>query len=199
ETGQFYNDNRYYDPGRGGYDQPDPIGQAGGIGIYLYGLDNPLSNIDPLGLYPLPSPGTPLPSPSPAPGPGPGIGTVPNYSPPANDPNFEPEAPGLGGLAMRACIAQPELCIVAGSLWPTDAGKQGDETKPGGDSNVVPFPGDSRRPIPNQCPVDEDGKEDRCAALYKSTLDTCASLTGKKRFMCAAAALENYKQCMEEK
>jgi RHS repeat-associated protein len=52
ETGEFYNGPRYYDPGRGGYDQPDPIGQAGGIGIYIYGLNNPLSNIDPLGLCP---------------------------------------------------------------------------------------------------------------------------------------------------
>jgi len=52
ETGLFYNDNRYYDPGRGGYDQADPIGQAGGIGLYIYGNNNPLSYIDPTGLMP---------------------------------------------------------------------------------------------------------------------------------------------------
>lgn len=50
ETSMFYNGPRYYDPGRGGYDQPDPIGQRGGLGLYVYGLNNPLSRIDPLGL-----------------------------------------------------------------------------------------------------------------------------------------------------
>jgi RHS repeat-associated protein len=50
ETGEFYNGARYYNSGIGGFDQPDPIGQAGGIGIYVYGLDNPLINNDPLGL-----------------------------------------------------------------------------------------------------------------------------------------------------
>ncbi|MFC0085206.1 RHS repeat-associated core domain-containing protein [Dyella flava] len=54
ETGQFYNLNRYYDAGRGGYDQPDPIGQLGGIGLYIYGLNNPLLHNDPMGLFPPP-------------------------------------------------------------------------------------------------------------------------------------------------
>jgi RHS repeat-associated protein len=50
ETGEFYNGARDYNSSIGGFDQPDPIGQEGGIGIYLYGLDNPLINNDPSGL-----------------------------------------------------------------------------------------------------------------------------------------------------
>ncbi|WP_460501630.1 RHS repeat-associated core domain-containing protein, partial [Dyella jejuensis] len=50
ETAEVYNGARDYNSGIGGFDQPDPIGQEGGIGIYLYGLDNPLINNDPSGL-----------------------------------------------------------------------------------------------------------------------------------------------------
>jgi RHS repeat-associated protein len=50
ETGQFSNGPRYYDPGTGGFDQPDPLGQRGGIGLYIYVSDDPLSNVDPSGL-----------------------------------------------------------------------------------------------------------------------------------------------------
>jgi RHS repeat-associated protein len=50
ETGQFSNGPRYFDPGTGGFDQPDPLGQRGGIGLYIYVSDDPLSNVDPSGL-----------------------------------------------------------------------------------------------------------------------------------------------------
>lgn len=50
ETGQFSNGPRYYDSGRGGYDQPDPIGQRGGLGLYVYSDNNPLLYADPSGL-----------------------------------------------------------------------------------------------------------------------------------------------------
>jgi RHS repeat-associated protein len=203
ETGLLHNGFRDYCPECGRYIQTDPIGQTGGPSTYAYVGSSPLSNIDPLGLYPLPSPGTPLPSPSPAPSPAPGTGTVPNYGPPANEPNFEPDAPGSGldGLAMRACVAQPELCIVVGSLWPTDAGKPGDETKPGGDSNVVPFPGDRRRPN-NTCPQqDDDGDgDDRCEKNLKRDLATCKSMGkrgGKQAYeVCRQQAMLRYSNCL---
>ena len=51
ETGLYYNNRRDYDPFRGRYMQPDPIGLAGGINPYLYAANNPLSYIDPSGLY----------------------------------------------------------------------------------------------------------------------------------------------------
>ena len=52
ETNTFYNYFRdCYDPGTGRFCQPDPIGLAGGsLSIYTYANQNPLSNIDPLGL-----------------------------------------------------------------------------------------------------------------------------------------------------
>ncbi|QYG06667.1 RHS repeat-associated core domain-containing protein [Janthinobacterium sp. PAMC25594] len=50
ETGLHYNYLRDYDPALGRYLTPDPMGQ-GGINPYAYVSDNPLTNIDPLGLY----------------------------------------------------------------------------------------------------------------------------------------------------
>ena len=54
ETGLHYNYFRDYDSDGGRYIQADPIGIAGGLNIYEYGRSNPLTYIDPLGLYGLP-------------------------------------------------------------------------------------------------------------------------------------------------
>ena len=44
----------------------------------------------------------------------------------------------------------------------------------------------------------EDKKKKNCQALKDSILATCASLTGRKKFACFAAAQESYQQCMSE-
>ncbi|NPT38652.1 RHS repeat-associated core domain-containing protein [Paraburkholderia xenovorans] len=49
ETGLHYNTLRYYDPDIGRFTTPDPIGLAGGVNLYAYGV-NPISWIDPWGL-----------------------------------------------------------------------------------------------------------------------------------------------------
>src|SRR5450830_232082 len=48
EIGLHYNTFRFYDPDVGRFTTPDPIGLAGGLNLYAYGI-NPIAWIDPLG------------------------------------------------------------------------------------------------------------------------------------------------------
>ncbi|MDP2371419.1 RHS repeat domain-containing protein, partial [Rhodoferax sp.] len=50
ETGLHYNRHRYYDPSRGEYLTPDPLGTPDGPNPYAYVRYNPLKYIDPEGL-----------------------------------------------------------------------------------------------------------------------------------------------------
>jgi RHS repeat-associated protein len=50
ESGLHYNDQRYYDPDRGRYLTPDPLGLRGGLNAYAYAGNNPVRYSDPLGL-----------------------------------------------------------------------------------------------------------------------------------------------------
>lgn len=51
ETGLHYNYLRDYDPLLGRYLAPDPLGVSAGTNPYTYASNNPLTNVDPLGLY----------------------------------------------------------------------------------------------------------------------------------------------------
>ncbi|MDF3982573.1 RHS repeat-associated core domain-containing protein [Luteibacter sp. PPL554] len=52
ESGLNYNGARYYESATGRFPQPDPSGFNGGVGLYVYGLNNPLFYFDSLGLDP---------------------------------------------------------------------------------------------------------------------------------------------------
>ena len=107
ETGLHNNLNRDYDNTIGKYTEVDPIGQAGGIGVYLYALDNPLMYADPLGLQVIPVPEfRPVPVP------------IPDFPAPKHVyPNLDPVA---------LCLAAGPTCIVpaakaamgAENIWP---------------------------------------------------------------------------------
>ena len=47
--------------------------------------------------------------------------------------------------------------------------------------------------------MEDDDEDDNCEALYQSTLRTCASLKGRKKFMCFEAARENREQCYQQR
>lgn len=49
-TGQFYNQNRYYNPELGRYMEADPIGLEGGLNPYTYAGSNPVMYFDATGL-----------------------------------------------------------------------------------------------------------------------------------------------------
>ena len=49
ETGLCLLTHRYYDPGTGRFLNRDPIGYVGGVNVYGYVANSPLSRIDPLG------------------------------------------------------------------------------------------------------------------------------------------------------
>jgi len=54
--------------------------------------------------------------------------------------------------------------------------------------------------IKEKCGMNEAADDDdNCEALYKSTLRTCASLSGKKKFRCYEAARENREQCYQQR
>ncbi len=52
ETGLHQNRWRPYDPSRGRYLSPDPLGLAGGLNLYAYAGNDPIGQADPLGLFP---------------------------------------------------------------------------------------------------------------------------------------------------
>jgi RHS repeat-associated protein len=65
-TGLIYYRARWYDPQQGRFLSEDPIGHEGGLNLYSYVDNDPISFTDPLGLQSMPRPAkTPTPTPTP--------------------------------------------------------------------------------------------------------------------------------------
>jgi RHS repeat-associated protein len=62
ETGLYYNYHRYYDPMTGRYVTPDPIGLEGGINLFTYVQNNPITFSDPSGEQVIKNPPKQLPN-----------------------------------------------------------------------------------------------------------------------------------------
>jgi len=52
--------------------------------------------------------------------------------------------------------------------------------------------------VKNWCEASNEDREKHCQTLKNSVLATCASLTGRKKFACFAAAQATYEACMAE-
>ena len=50
-----YSGYRYYDPVTGRWPSRDPIGENGGVNLYVFGINNPNAYVDILGLDPMDS------------------------------------------------------------------------------------------------------------------------------------------------
>ncbi|MGA2801371.1 MAG: RHS repeat-associated core domain-containing protein [Verrucomicrobiota bacterium] len=57
ETGLYYYGYRYYDPITGRWPDRDPLGEQGGFNLYAFARNNPITKVDPLGLYNWGTPG----------------------------------------------------------------------------------------------------------------------------------------------
>ena len=50
EVGLYYSRARFYSPRKGRFLERDPLGYAGGMGLYIYCKNNPINHVDPFGL-----------------------------------------------------------------------------------------------------------------------------------------------------
>ncbi|TCJ15239.1 RHS repeat protein [Parasulfuritortus cantonensis] len=114
ETGINYNYYRDYDPSTGRYIEADPIGLEGGLNLYAYANQNPLTYVDPNGLAGV------LPGPVPFPVPGP---VTPGYgSGGSRGDDFGGLFPGMGGKDSGSYFRTPRW-----PSWPgDDSGSDGE-------------------------------------------------------------------------
>jgi RHS repeat-associated protein len=128
ETGLNYNYERDYDPQTGRYIESDPIGLAGGsYSTYTYAGGNPISNVDPLGLWTwrqviqqiylawlLAEHRRPPPPPPPPP---PATRQCPSGAPPNPDPNRDPNQQMVSPFDLFANWLNEQMHPEGGPRW----------------------------------------------------------------------------------
>ena len=178
ETGLHYNTFRTYDPTTGRYLEADPIGQRGGINIFLYAENNPIRNIDPLGLCPGCVVG------GPATGVG-GFGGLGGFN-------------GSGGIDTTAPFWPKPIRDLFGQQ--NSAGDDG--SRPPWWPDDVPHPSDGPRDTTTECPVDPqpdipDTKDlppnNSCGALARYVQRRCIEAGGT---LCTSKAIAFYFSCL---
>lgn len=178
---------RYYNPAIGRYISSDPIGLSGGLNTFGYATQNPIMRIDPRGLdsyqqcvanaTAIGAAGGAL------------LGACAALITPGGQPFIVP-ATGYGGEFGSYIGAMSGIAMCS---EPSDGSKNKN-------SNIVRFP---RQNIKNETKIGppeppEDPNHEKCLKLKNSVLATCASLTGKKKVACFAAAQATYDACMEQ-
>lgn len=184
ETGLNYNGARYYESTTGQFPQPDPSGINGGMGLYVYGLNNPLLYFDPDGQQATTAQQGGFAVPVASPGPmSPGVRPVP-----ITDPITGPRVPspvGVMSAVATFCGSNPfsgAACVIAGCIIPRSTA----------DSCA-----DEPNPPPGQCPR---GDESKCNALYATDTQTCNGISRRRGAAagaaCHASASERYAACL---
>ncbi len=195
ETGFVHNGMRDYCPECGRFHQSDPTGLFGGqASTYAYGNNNPLLNIDPLGLQDT------LPG-----------GTGQNGS----QRSAIGCAAGIGLAAVGAGIlCAPSgpgdaVCIsaagaaAAGALGCAGGIAAANASSGSGDGNVIPFP--KTKSFPKSCPADDNdgGDDDHCYKQYETETEICNEITNRrgaaKGRACHESATQRLAACVRGK
>ena len=169
-----------YEPQTGRYSESDPIGLQGGISSYAYSASQPTMMIDPMGLQSSTVGGAGASQAS-----GAAAGAYNPYNP-NNPTNVSPAVPQNDSINWPK-INGPEVTadgLLESLTKMSPLGMLSDLEKAISDK------------LNNVCEEGGGGKEKDCRALKDSILNTCARLTGRKKFKCFEAANKSYRQCM---
>jgi len=178
ESGLHYNYFRDYEAGTGRYVESDPVGLRSGVNTYSYVYANPLFWTDPTGLSAMED-GAAL---------GCLIGGI----------QFGIAGAAAGGAAGvgggLVCGPGAGACSPVAGAAGAAAGWAGGFAGGCLGGGLI---GGAVGGLIDMCTESaEEKKEEHCQALKDSILNTCAGLTGRKKFACFEAANTSYRQCM---